>query len=169
LAIFKRIGTFPVRSFTERVSGRACNKTNHGYNCILINNEDYLLNYIYVGVTEMTEENEIVRLEGFVSSLLEKFNALQAKNADLTERLGKRETTIETLQDDLASMKNERGEISTRVSSLIGKIEDWEASTSVTDDEADKKDLLDSESEDKSSDSGVQGNLFTVDAQTEQQ
>jgi len=111
----------------------------------------------------MTDENELVRLEGFVSTLLEKFNALQAEKADLTERLGRRDATIETLQDDLGSLKNERGEISTRVSSLIGKIEDWEKNSNMDGETSDEND-----SKDKSSDSGVQGNLFTTDAQEEQ-
>jgi len=103
----------------------------------------------------MTEEKELARLEGFVATLLEKFNALQAENADLTERLGKREETIENLQDDLASMKDDRGEISNRVSNLIGKIEDWESGSAVSVTGAD-----DTSSEESSSDSGVQGNLF---------
>ena len=105
----------------------------------------------------MTEENELVRLERFVSTLLEKFNALQAENKGLTERLLRREATIETLQDDLASMKNERSDISSRVSSLIGKIEEWESAGGVSTEDGDP--------DDKSSDSGVQGNLFSGDSQ----
>ena len=105
----------------------------------------------------MTEENELGRLERFVSTLLEKFNVLQAENTDLTERLERREATIETLQDDLASMKNERGDISSRVSSLIGKIEEWESESGVPA-ESDRE-------ADKSPDSVVQGNLFSVEAQ----
>jgi len=111
----------------------------------------------------MTEENELVRLEGFVASLLEKFNALQAENADLTARLGRREETIETLQDDLGSMKDERGEISSRVSSLIGQIEDWEASSNVSAGESEGEN-----SDENDSESGEQGDSFTGDAETEQ-
>ena len=111
----------------------------------------------------MTEEKELARLEGFVATLLEKFNALQTENTELTERLGRREETIETLQDDLASMKDDRGEISSRVSSLIGKIEEWEVSSDVSVGDSD-----DTDSEDNSSDSGVQGNLFTDDTQDAQ-
>ena len=106
----------------------------------------------------MIEENELARLEGFVSKLLGKFNVLQAEKADLTERLEKREATIETLQDDLASMKNERGDISSRVSSLIGKIEEWESESGVSQE-------IDEQS-DKASDSGVQGHLFSVEVQS---
>lgn len=89
----------------------------------------------------MTEENELVRLEKFVSVLLEKFNALQAENKDLTERLLRRETTIGTLQDDLEFMEEERSDISSRVNILIGKIEEWESASGVSaedDDSADK-------------------------------
>ncbi len=105
----------------------------------------------------MNEENELARLEGFVSTLLEKFNALQVENKDLSERLLAREETIEVLQDDLASMKDERGDISSRVTSLIGKIEEWELVNDAG---------ISSEGDtEKSSESGVQGSLFTVEAQ----
>lgn len=105
----------------------------------------------------MIEENELARLEGFVSTLLEKFNGLQAETKNLNERLIAREETIETLQNDLASMKDERGDISTRVSSLIGKIEEWEAANDAGGSSEDTTE--------KSPDSGVQGNLFTVETQ----
>lgn len=108
----------------------------------------------------MIEENELARLEGFVSTLLEKFSVLQAENKTLSERLMSREEAIETLQSDLASMKNERGNISNRVSSLIGKIEEWELAS---DTETSTED-----SDEKSPESGVQGNLFNVDAQGQQ-
>lgn len=114
----------------------------------------------------MIEENELDRLEGFVSTLLEKYKVLQDDNKKLSERLLTREETIETLQNDLASMKDERGDISHRVSSLIGKIEEWEESADVTIAPEDSEDSEDSE--EKSQESGVQGNLFTVDAQGNQ-
>jgi FtsZ-binding cell division protein ZapB len=113
-----------------------------------------VLFFVSIGVIAMTEENELARIERFVSTLLEKFNALQAENKVLDERLLEREITIETLQEELASMKNERGDISSRVSSLIGKIEEWESASGVSP-ESD-------ESADNSSDSGVQGNLFSA-------
>lgn len=107
----------------------------------------------------MAQENELKRLEGFVSSLLEKFNSLQEENSELAERLQKREATIETLQEDLAGMKDERGEISNRVGSLIGKIEEWETSSGISTKESDVS------AAEKASDSGVQGNLFSADSQ----
>jgi len=107
----------------------------------------------------MSKENELERLEGFVATLLDKFNALQGVNRELTKRIERRDATIENLQDELASMKDERGDISSRVSNLIGKIEEWESTSGIAaaDDDA--------ESDDKETDSGIQENLFSVDAQ----
>jgi TolA-binding protein len=109
----------------------------------------------------MAEENELERLEEFVSTLLQKFNDLQDQNKEMTERLQRREMTIETLQEDLASMKDERGDISTRVSNLIGKIEEWESTSDEATGESESVD-----SDETSADSGVQGNLFSADAQS---
>jgi chromosome segregation ATPase len=100
----------------------------------------------------MAQENELQRLEGFVSSLLEKFNALQEENSQLTERIQRRDATIETLQFDLAVMKEERGDISSQINSLIDKIEEWESASGITTKEAD---------------SAVQGSLFSVDSEDE--
>ena len=108
----------------------------------------------------MSKENELERLEGFVATLLEKFNALQGVNKELNERILRRDASIETLQDELATMKDERGDISSRVSSLIGKIEEWE-STSGVDEESE-----DAESDEEAADSGVQGDLFSNESQT---
>jgi chromosome segregation ATPase len=109
----------------------------------------------------MTEKNELGRLEEFVSALLQKFNDLKGQHKELSERLERREMTIETLQDDLASMKDERGDISSRVSNLIGQIEEWEAVSDDSDGESDSED-----SDEASADSGVQGNLFSADEQS---
>ncbi len=113
----------------------------------------------------MTEENELARLEGFVTTLLEKFNNLQADNKALDERIERRDTTIEELQGELSTQKDERGEISSRVSSLIGQIEEWESSDNVLEETADsdsdhEEDTEDDNDEDEDQDSAVQGNLF---------
>ena len=123
----------------------------------------------------MNEENELARLEGFVSTLLEKFNGLQNNNKELTERLQSRDASIASLEDEIASMKDERGEISNRVSGLIGKIEEWESATAVetpvSEEDVDTECASDSdpepEGEDVKKDSGVQGNLFSVEATSE--
>ncbi|MBW6520063.1 MAG: cell division protein ZapB [Desulfoarculaceae bacterium] len=75
----------------------------------------------------MMQDSELGRLEGFVSKLLDRFNALQADKKRVDELLLQREETIVALQDELASLKNERGEVSSRVSGLLERIEEWEA------------------------------------------
>lgn len=109
----------------------------------------------------MSKDNELERLEGFVATLLEKFNTLQSKYVMLTERLGRRDESIETLQAELDSMREERGDISSRVSSLIGKIEEWESESEIPVAEDESND------DEKSFDSSVQGNLFSADDQGE--
>ncbi len=110
----------------------------------------------------MSKDNELERLEGFVATLLEKFNDLQGKNAELTERIQRRDATIETLEDELSSMKEDRGDVSTRVSNLIGQIEEWESTSGIS------ADTDVSDSDEKESDSSIQGNLFSTDAQDEE-
>lgn len=125
----------------------------------------------------MAEEKELARLEGFVSTLLEKFNALRADHKGLTERLQRRDASIENLEDELASMKDDRSEVSTRVSSLIGQIEEWESSTDIDDEstmtdeptELDEDDGADEAdytvgAEEEKKDSAVQGNLFNPES-----
>lgn len=128
----------------------------------------------------MNEENELAKLEGFVSTLLEKFNGLQNNNKKLAERLQRRDASIMSLEDEIASMQDERGEISSRVSGLINKIEEWESATidgeTSVDEEAvgnvnvnaETTPVPESESEaeveDVKKDSSVQGNLFSVEA-----
>lgn len=109
----------------------------------------------------MIEENELARLEGFVTTLLEKFNKLQADNKELNERIERRDRTIEELQSELSTQKDERGEISSRVSSLIGQIEEWESTSDDTEESSDSdSDAEDYGEEDENQDSAVQGNLF---------
>lgn len=75
----------------------------------------------------MMQDSELGRLENFVAKLLDRFNALQAEKKRVDDLLQQREETIAALQDELASLKDERGEISSRVSGLLGRIEEWEA------------------------------------------
>ena len=116
----------------------------------------------------MSEANELEKLEGFVSTLLERFNALQKTNQELNEELERRNARVEQLEDDIASMKDERGEISSRVSTIIGKIEEWESATAgeaePEGDGGESEAAPESEVEEEKKEAGVQGNLFTVEA-----
>ena len=111
----------------------------------------------------MADEKELARLEGFVSTLLEKFNALRADHKELTERLQRRDTSIENLEDELASLKDDRSEVSTRVSSLIGQIEEWEFCTALDDETTESDGSAEADenvgSEEEKNDSADQGNF----------
>ncbi len=100
----------------------------------------------------MIQDSELGRLEDFVSKLLDRFNALQTDKKRVDNLLLQREETIATLQDELASLKDERGEIGSRVSGLLDRIEEWEAGVKESDDE----NGLASRNEE----GGVQGSLF---------
>ena len=102
----------------------------------------------------MSQMTEMERLEQIVAGLLDKYNTLLAEKNRLADLLAQREATIESLEGDLAAMSDERGEISTRVNGLLGRIEAWESGV----DEL----AADQASPDEG---GVQGNLFSVNAQ----
>lgn len=100
----------------------------------------------------MIQESELGRLEDFVAKLLNRFNALQTDKKRVDNLLLQREETIATLQDELASLKDERGEIGSRVSGLLDRIEEWEAGVKEGDDENGLAD--------RNAEGGVQGSLF---------
>jgi uncharacterized coiled-coil protein SlyX len=74
----------------------------------------------------MSQEQELARLEDFISKLLEKFGALKEENARLNCDIEEKEKTIASLQDRLESNDIEKTEIGDRVNRIIEKIEDWE-------------------------------------------
>lgn len=97
----------------------------------------------------MVQDSELGRLEDFVTKLLERFNALQADKKKVDDLLLQREGTIATLQEELAALKDERGEIGNRVSGLLERIEEWEVGASG-----------DAGTTNRNSDGAVQGSLF---------
>ncbi len=100
----------------------------------------------------MMQDTELGRLEGFVSKLLDRFNALQADKKRVDDLLLQREERIAALQDELASLKDERGEVSSRVSGLLERIQEWEAG-------AMENDINDS-MVGSNVEGGIQGSLF---------
>jgi chromosome segregation ATPase len=99
----------------------------------------------------MIQDSELGRLEDFVAKLLERFNALQADKKKVDDLLMQREAAIATLQEELADLKDERGEIGNRVSGLLERIEEWEAGASESDGVG---------ATNRNSDGAVQGSLF---------
>jgi DNA repair exonuclease SbcCD ATPase subunit len=99
----------------------------------------------------MMQDSELGRLEDFVTKLLERFNALQADKKKVDDLLLQREGAIANLQEELAALKDERGEIGNRVSGLLERIEEWEA---------DASESRDTGATNRNSDGAVQGSLF---------
>jgi chromosome segregation ATPase len=79
------------------------------------------------GVLDMSQDNELRRLEQFVEKLLARFNDLRAEKAQLEELLAAREAEIADLRASLAAREEERSEISDRVGRIVEQIEEWEA------------------------------------------
>jgi len=75
----------------------------------------------------MENNAELVRLEQFVDTLLNKYNELKEMFHSLEATLRERDDECAALKNDIADLKNERSEIGTRVSGLLGRIEQWEA------------------------------------------
>lgn len=99
----------------------------------------------------MGQDSELGRLEIFVAKLLDRFNALQADKLKVDELLSQQEATIADLQDELASLKDERGAFGNRVSGLLERIEEWESSVQESEENSVPT---------RSSEGGVQGSLF---------
>ena len=82
----------------------------------------------------MENTTELVRLEQFVETLLNKYNDLKAQFHALEETLSEREATLHdrenectALKQEIANLRNERSEVGGRVVGLIDRIEQWES------------------------------------------
>jgi len=74
----------------------------------------------------MNQDNELARLEQFVSKLRQGFQELKAECARLVATVEERDATIAELEAKLADRVSEREDISDRVNRLIGQIEELE-------------------------------------------
>lgn len=99
----------------------------------------------------MSQENELKRLESFVSKLLKSFQDLKEENSRLMQDLQMRDETIVGLNDQLAANDSERNEISNRVSGILEQIEEWEINLG--------EEVFDQV---PVNDTGRQGNLFSA-------
>lgn len=99
----------------------------------------------------MTQENELKRLEVFVSKLLKSFQDLKEEHSRLLQDLQMRDETIVGLKEQLAANDSERNEISNRVSGIIEQIEEWELNLG--------EEVF---NETPVNDAGRQGNLFSA-------
>jgi len=72
----------------------------------------------------MSQNNELVKLEAFVSKLRQGFQELKAERARLTAIVEERNATITELEAKLSDRISEREDISDRVNRLIEQIEE---------------------------------------------
>ncbi len=75
----------------------------------------------------MDNNEELVRLEQLVDSLINKYNTLKSDFHVLREKLRDSEDGCEILKLDVAELHEQRSEVSKRVSGLLGRIEQWES------------------------------------------
>ena len=76
----------------------------------------------------MDHGEELARLEQFVDKLLTNYNVLKKECAGLQNRLQEKEKENIELLEQVDSLRSDKSDMHSRVTSLIGKIEDWEKS-----------------------------------------
>ena len=103
----------------------------------------------------MENNAELVRLEGFVDSLLTKYNDLKARYHSLEATLQERDNECDDLKANVAELNDERSAVGNRVSGLLGRIEQWES---------EQDEPVSGESDEQ----GVQGALFDNEAEATQ-
>lgn len=75
----------------------------------------------------MAKDNELLRLERHIEQLLQRFAAVRDENRRLERELSTAVADNEQLRRELGTMTEERQEMTTRVDSLIDRIENWQA------------------------------------------
>jgi chromosome segregation ATPase len=88
----------------------------------------------------MENNAELVRLEQFVDTLLNKYNDLKGRFHALEATLSERDNECAALKKDIDRLKEERSEVGSRVSSLLGRIEQWESEQGEPEPAADESD-----------------------------
>ncbi len=131
-------------------------------------------------VRNMAQGSELEKLEAFVKNLLTKYSDLKETKEALERGVAQRDTKISELQANIESLSSERGDVSSRVGSLLSQIEEWEDSLedsgaeAVAEEQNDVADYLqeaqaeldaiEQDEEVDDSPESRQGSLFSVDA-----
>lgn len=77
------------------------------------------------------ENEEFVRLEQLVDTLIDSYSTLQGKYRVLEGNIKESEEERELLKMELTELQEQRSEVAQRVSGLLGRIEQWEADQSM--------------------------------------
>jgi chromosome segregation ATPase len=87
---------------------------------------------------------EIIRLEQLVETLISRFREQKSKLQALEKKLRDQEEECELLKLEIDELQKQRSETASRVSGLLGRIEDWETeftpSSGLSKGKPDKKD-----------------------------
>ena len=75
----------------------------------------------------MARESELIRLEEFVERLLGEFTSIKAEKQRLELLLREQQAENQRLQEALDSVDSERTDVCDRVTSIIARLERWEA------------------------------------------
>jgi len=78
----------------------------------------------------MDQGKELARLEQFVDKLLTNYNVLKKECDGLQKRLQDREKENKQLLEQVDGLRSDKSDMHSRVTGLIGKIEEWEKSQS---------------------------------------
>jgi chromosome segregation ATPase len=70
---------------------------------------------------------ELARLEEFVDKLLNKYNQLKSECHVLQETLRQRDAECADLKNKIFDLSAERMEVGSKVTGLLGRIEQWES------------------------------------------
>lgn len=73
------------------------------------------------------DNEEFVRLEQLVDTLIDKYSSLKDTFRVLEEKFRDSEDERELLKMELAELQEQRSEMGRRVSGLLGRIEQWES------------------------------------------
>ena len=73
------------------------------------------------------ENEEFVRLEQLIDTLIDHYSKLREKYHALEERLRDTEEERELLKLELAELQEQHSEVGRRVSGLLGRVEQWKA------------------------------------------
>jgi len=91
----------------------------------------------------MEQNEDLIRLAGVVEELLASFNQLKQEKMELIQVLGEKENHINELHGSIARLKDEKADVSQRVSGILSALENWEKGQ----DEEGKKSLDENASE----------------------
>ena len=74
----------------------------------------------------MEQNEDLIRLAGVVEELLASFNQLKQEKQELLQTLDEKENNIKELQGTIARLKDEKADVSQRVSGILAALENWE-------------------------------------------